>query len=277
MCRWAAYTGAPLFLSDMIAEPTHSLVNQSLSAEECKTAVNADGFGLAWYAHRPEPGLFRDVYPAWSDPNLQSIARQVKSGMFLVHVRASTETATSRNNCHPFALGRWSFMHNGQVGGFGSFRKKADMLITDALYEHRKGATDSETLFLLAAGAGLDTDPQRALEHAVHQLETLSIRHGMAPHMRLSVAFSDGKTLYAARYASDDKSPSLYYRWKENWQGWAIVSELFDADHEGWTAVAPGTFCSFGPDGVSTSHFASRRWDDPAASRARPPRHQKVA
>lgn len=277
MCRWAAYTGAPLFLSDMIAEPTHSLVNQSLSAEECKTAVNADGFGLAWYAHRPEPGLFRDVYPAWSDPNLQSIARQVKSGTFLVHVRASTETATSRNNCHPFAVGRWSFMHNGQVGGFGGFRKKADMLITDALYEHRKGATDSETLFLLAVGAGLDRNPRRALEHAVHQLETLSKRHGSTPHMRLSVAFSDGETLYAARYASDDKAPSLYYRWKENWRGWAIVSEPFDADHEGWTTVAPGTFCSFGPDGVSTSLFAPRRWDDPATSRAGPPCHQKVA
>ncbi|MGB0497891.1 MAG: class II glutamine amidotransferase, partial [Rubricella sp.] len=134
MCRWAAWIGAPIFLDEIILKPAQSLVAQSHHAAECKTATNADGFGLAWYGERPEPGLYRDVYPAWSDPNLRSIAGQVRSGLFLAHVRASTGTATSRNNCHPFVHGRWSFMHNGQIGGFEGFRRRADMLIPDALY-----------------------------------------------------------------------------------------------------------------------------------------------
>ena len=155
MCRWAAYIGAPIYLEEIVSRPAHSLIHQSHCATECRTAINADGFGVAWYADRPEPGLYRDVMPAWSDPNLRSLVATVKSGLFLAHVRASTGTATSRNNCHPFTCGRWSFMHNGQVGGYDGFRRHADMLIPDALYPYRKGATDSEALFLAALAEGL--------------------------------------------------------------------------------------------------------------------------
>jgi glutamine amidotransferase len=35
-------------------------------------------------------------------------------------------------------------MHNGQIDGFESVRKTADMLIPDQLYLHLQGATDSE-------------------------------------------------------------------------------------------------------------------------------------
>ena len=41
--------------------------------------VGGDGFGVGWYGERDEPGLFRDVRPAWSDENLKSICAQVRS------------------------------------------------------------------------------------------------------------------------------------------------------------------------------------------------------
>ena len=63
MCRWAAYTGKPLFLADIIADRVHLLIEQSRHAKECKTNLNADGFGAARYAHRTQPGLYRDIYP----------------------------------------------------------------------------------------------------------------------------------------------------------------------------------------------------------------------
>ena len=150
MCRWAAYRGEPLYLEELVSSPAHSLIEQSHCATRAKTATNGDGFGIAWYGDRPEPGRYRDILPAWSDCNLRSIARQIRSPLFLAHVRAATTGATRRDNCHPFVHGHWSFMHNGQVGGFETFRKQADMCIPDALYRHRKGATDSEVLFLLA-------------------------------------------------------------------------------------------------------------------------------
>ncbi len=249
MCRWAAYLGEAIFLEELVTNPDHSLIVQSKAADECKTSINADGFGLAWYGLRPEPGLYRDVFPAWSDPNLRSLAQQVQAHAFLAHVRASTGTAISRNNCHPFVLGRFSFMHNGQVGGFEVLRKSADMLISDALYRHRKGATDSEALFLIAAGQeagkGLDIDPVKAVATAVGLLENLSRERGCTPHMRFSAALTDGETLYAFRYASDDKAPTLYHRWSESRQGWAVVSEPLVAGEEGWIAQPAGSVCVF--------------------------------
>jgi glutamine amidotransferase len=255
MCRWAAYTGTPIFLEDIVSRPGHSLIHQSQGATECKSAINADGFGLAWYGERPEPGLFRDILPAWSDPNLRSLTGQVKSHLFLAHVRASTGTATSRNNCHPFAVGRWSFMHNGQIGGYDRFRRDAEMLIPDHLYAHRKGATDSEALFLIALGEGLDADPKAALERATARLEVLSRDKGTGPHVRMTVAFSDGVRLFAARYATDDKAPTLYHRWSETRIGRAVVSEPLEAG-ECWEAVPPGSFCTFDGEAVTVEPFA---------------------
>ncbi len=255
MCRWAAYLGAPIFLEDIITRPGHSLVAQSVEASECKTATNGDGFGIAWYGDRTAPGLYRDVYPAWSDPNLKAIAHHVKSGLFLSHVRASTGSCISRNNCHPFAANTWSFMHNGQVGGFENFRKTADMAIEEEYYGYRKGSTDSEVLFLLALGLGLDERPRHALEQAVGCLETLSRNRGVAPHMRLSAAMSDGQTLYAARYSSDHIAPSVYYRYSETYQGWAVVSEPLETNEDGWTALAPGKFLQINKEGAQEFAF----------------------
>jgi predicted glutamine amidotransferase len=255
MCRWAAYTGAPIFLEEIVSRPGHSLIHQSHCATQCHTAINADGFGVAWYGEREEPGLYRDVMPAWSDPNLRSLTAQVKSGLFMAHVRASTGTATSRNNCHPFTWGRWTFMHNGQVGGYEAFRRDADMLIPDALYSSRKGATDSEALFLIAASEGLDHDPKGAMERAAAKLIALSRAKGAAPHLRLTGALSDGKRLYAMRYATDDLAPSLYHRWSETRQGTAVVSEPLEIGEGGWVEVPPYSFCTFDGQGVTIEEF----------------------
>ena len=245
MCRWAAYTGEAIFLEDIVSRPGHSLIHQSHCATQCHTAINADGFGIAWYGERPEPGLYRDVMPAWSDPNLRSLTAQVKSRLFLAHVRASTGTATSRNNCHPFVHGRWSFMHNGQIGGYDRFRRDADMMIPDALYPNRRGATDSEALFLIAVAEGLDHDPRSALERAAARFIRLAREKGAAPHLRMTAALSDGKQLYAVRYATDDLAPSLYYRWSDTRMGMAVVSEPLESDEGNWTEIPAASFCSF--------------------------------
>jgi glutamine amidotransferase len=256
MCRWAAYIGEPIFLEDIVSAPGRSLTVQALAARECKAPTNGDGFGVAWYGERDEPGLFRDVLPAWSDPNLRSLSRQVKSHLFLAHVRASTGTATSRNNCHPFAVGRWSFMHNGQVGGYERLRRRIDMLIPDELYDHRKGATDSEALFLMALAEGLDADPYGAMLRATATLERLAREAGALPHMRLTAAFADGNRLYAVRYASDDEAPTLYHRFSPSRGGRALVSEPLEANEGDWQSIPAGHFAEITPEGVSLRPFA---------------------
>lgn len=245
MCRWAAYIGSPIYLEDVICRPGHSLVRQSHGATRCHTPVNADGFGIAWYGERAEPGLYRDILPAWSDSNLKSLTATVKSHLFLAHVRASTGTATSRNNCHPFVVGRWSFMHNGQFGGYDGYRRHAEALIPDELYPHRKGATDSEVLFLMALAEGLDHDPIAAMAGATAKFHALARQRGCAPHVRLTAAFSDGEKLYALRYASDDQAPTLFHRWSDRRGGHAVVSEPLESDEGDWHEVPGQSFCIF--------------------------------
>ena len=254
MCRWAAYLGEPIFMSDIVTSPANSLIKQAQAARESITETNADGFGLAWYDQRPEPGVYKDVHPAWADANLHSVTDQVSSGLFMAHVRASTGTATSRDNCHPFCVGKMSFMHNGQVGGFDVVRKTADMMIPDDMFARRRGSTDSESLFLVAMSLGLEDDPKTALERTVAKFEALSREKGSAPHIRMTAAISDGEKLYAVRYASDDQAPSLYYRQSLVGQGWTVVSEPF-ADCGDWHMIESGTFLTFSQDSATAERF----------------------
>ncbi len=255
MCRWAAYIGDEIFLEDIVAAPCHSLIAQSHGALEAKTPTNGDGFGVAWYGARPEPGLYRDILPAWSDPNLKSLCRQIRSPLFLAHVRASTGGATSRMNCHPFVAGRWSFMHNGQIGGFDRLRRKLESEISDELYDRLEGTTDSELFFLLMLQEGLDDDAHRAVTRAAGYIIEASRTAGLEPHLRLTAAFSDGEHLYAVRYATDAYAPTLYTAELRSTAGRSLVSEPFDRDDCAWQAIPPSSFVTLTKQSMTVKAF----------------------
>lgn len=259
MCRWAAWRGAPLFLEDIIAKPRHSLIAQSNGARHAASATHGDGFGVAWYGDRAEPGLYRDILPAWSDRNLRSLAGQIRSPLFLAHVRASTQGATARENCHPFVNGRWSFMHNGHVGDFARLERRLESHLSNMLYQRREGATDSELLFLLAVQLGLNRDPAGALSAVVALIAEEAAVIGLNPSIRLTCALSDGKTLYGLRYANDGEAPSLFVG--EGEQGVSLVSEPFDHPEKRWRPVPAQSFVAVDERGVSVRPF------DPLASR----------
>src|SRR3954452_1607723 len=101
VCRWVGYCGKPIRLEELLYEPPHSLIEQSRASGE-EHLANADGFGVGWYGHREQPGLFRSVAPAWGDRNFRDLCAQVTSHLFLAHVRAATGTAVQETNCHPF-------------------------------------------------------------------------------------------------------------------------------------------------------------------------------
>ncbi len=148
MCRWMAWLGQPVLIEELLFNTPHGIVDQSLHARMGAEPTNGDGFGLGWYGEHEEPGLYREVRPAWSDENLRHLCRHIRSHLFFAHVRASTGTPTTRPNCHPFAYGRWLFMHNGQIGDWAPIRRKVEALIPDAFYQSRIGTTDSEAVFL---------------------------------------------------------------------------------------------------------------------------------
>ena len=79
MCRWLAYSGAPVLLEDLLYKPQNSLVVQSLHSQLGAETTNGDGFGVGWYGDRETPGVFRSIEPAWNDRNLQELAGQITS------------------------------------------------------------------------------------------------------------------------------------------------------------------------------------------------------
>jgi len=210
VCRWLAYSGSPIFLSRLLFEPKHSLIVQSLNAQQSVFPTNGDGFGVGWYGSRQEPGLFCDVLPAWNDDNLQSLAEQIESHLFLAHVRVSTGTATARANCHPFRWGEWLFMHNGNIGGYERIRRELDLLIEPRFYAHRHGTTDSEAIFYLALTYGLESDVPGALAKTVASIESLMTENGVTDPLRVSAVVSDSRKLWALRYATDGTPPTMY-------------------------------------------------------------------
>jgi len=129
------------------------------------------------------------------------------------------------------------------------------MAIPEELYPRRKGATDSEALFLLALAEGLDSDPLGAMSRAVSRLETLSRQKGGTPHVRLAAALSDGERLYAVRYASDDRAPTLYHRLNAEMGGRAVVSEPLEPEGD-WLPIKSGRFCVFEAGKVTEMPFA---------------------
>ena len=256
MCRWLAYSGPPVHPDAFLFEAENSLIRQSLSAQMAATPINGDGFGRGWYGVKPEPGLFRDVLPAWNDENLKCVAEQVECGLFFAHVRASTGAGIARSNCHPFRYGNWLFMHNGQIGGYAAIRHELDRLIAPELYSFRQGGTDSETFFYLLLSNGLQDNPQSAFARTVLQVETVMRDAGVDGALRLTAAATGGDNIHAIRYASDDKPPTLFVGYDDAGTALMVLSEPLDSGTQGWREVPKSQFVTACSGKIEEAAFA---------------------
>lgn len=206
-----AYSGEPLLAEDLLFRPVHSLIDQSLHSQMGATTTNGDGFGIGWYGEGPNPAVFKSVEPAWNDQNLREIAGQIRTPVLFAHVRAATGTPVQRSNCHPFRHGRWLWMHNGSLRGFHEIKRDLMMAVDPALYADIDGSTDSETLFFLALTFGLRDDPVGAVERAVGFVEQVGRQHGVQHPVQMTVATTDGESVWVFRYSSEHESRSLFF------------------------------------------------------------------
>ncbi len=163
MCRHLAYLGPQVPLRAVLVDPGWALLRQAWAPRQQQHGVvNADGFGVGWYAPGdPAPARYRRDRPIWADDSFADLARVVRSGAFLAAVRsASPGMAAGETAAAPFAGGRWLFSHNGVIKGYP--QSAADLAAT--LPTERvlalEAPTDSALLWALVserlgAGAGL--------------------------------------------------------------------------------------------------------------------------
>lgn len=211
MCRWLAYSGAPVLLEDLLYKPKNSLVMQSLHSQLGAETTNGDGFGVGWYGTGATPGVFRSTEPAWNDRNLHELSSQAVSGRVFAHIRASTGSPVQQSNCNPFRRGEWLWMHNGVIRDFHRVKRDLVLEIDPELFPEIEGSTDSEVFFYLALTYGLAADPPAAVARAVGHIEETGRRHGVEHPIQMTVATTNGDTTWAFRYSSEGQSRTLFH------------------------------------------------------------------
>jgi predicted glutamine amidotransferase len=211
VCRWLAYSGSPVLIQRLLYEPKHSLIDQSLHSKLGAETTNGDGFGIGWYGVGDTPGVFHSIEPAWNDRNLRELAAHIESPLVFAHIRAATATPVQLTNCHPFRHGSWLWMHNGVIYDLPKVKRDLVLAIDPDLYPHIEGSTDSEIFFYLALTLGLEDDPPRAVQDAVGFIEATGRRHGVEHPIQMTVATSNGESIWAFRYASEGRARSLYF------------------------------------------------------------------
>jgi len=211
MCRWLAYSGSPVLISEVLYTPIHSFIDQSLHSKLGAETTNGDGFGIGWYDHGDKPGVFHSTEPAWNDANLREVSEHVTSPLFFAHIRAAIGSSVQQTNCHPFRHGRWLWMHNGFVDGYTKYKRDLAFAVDPDYYSLITGTTDSELLFYLALTFGLEDDPPSAVEKAVGFVEERGRAAGIQHPFQGTMVTSDGESMWAFRYSSVGESRTLFF------------------------------------------------------------------
>ena len=162
---------------------------------------NRDGWGVGWYENNT-PRIFKQGISALNrESELLRVSQSVRSRIFIAHVREGTGAMPAERNSHPFAYKNWLFAHNGSVD--------RAFLLPRLREEYRRaiqGETDSEVYFywllqnIIGCGNVLF-----GIEQAMKGVMP-------RPHTGLNFLLSDGRRLYAFRYAKRLKDYYSLYR-----------------------------------------------------------------
>lgn len=199
--------------------------------------LNADGFGVGWYAPEldSKPCVFTSTQPAWNNKNLSSLA-EVSSQLMFAHVRAATTgSPVTETNCHPFVFGQFMFMHNGAISDFKQLRRQLVMDLRDDIFNSIEGTTDSEHAFALflnelsrlevrakRSGDAAQLKTRRFAHHQLAEALLASIARlaelrrmcklATPDHSTLNFAVTDGRSVVVTRYVGPaGRAPATMY------------------------------------------------------------------
>jgi glutamine amidotransferase len=232
VCRHTAWLGQPRSLASLLVEPPHGLVRQSWEPRRQRYGtVNADGFGIGWYA-AGSAVRYRRAVPVWGDASFASLAPAVRSTCVLAAVRSATVGGPGGEEaCAPFLLpGEVLLSHNGAV--------PVDLVAP--LVPSRDlaaiGSTVDSAFLAALVSARLAGGLRPALAAVVRQVGAL------APAARLNLVATDGTSLAATAWGD-----TLF--WRTGGGGVVVASEPSD-DEPGWTEVADRSLLHVTADGV---------------------------
>jgi glutamine amidotransferase len=243
MCRHLAYLGPPVTLRSVLIDPPHGLYRQSWAARRQRFgAVNADGFGVGWYAAGdPVPARYRRSVPIWADESFADVARVTTSRAFLAAVRsASASTEFGEAPVAPFTADGWLFSHNGRVDGWpGSVAAVAATLPATALLA-LDARVDSALLWALVLHRlRLGMPAADAVRDTIAVLESAGVTG------RFNFLLTDGQVV-----AASSVGDTLCYR---RAGGAVVVASEPSDDEPAWQDVPAGSLVIADTSGVTVS------------------------
>ncbi|MBF6330688.1 class II glutamine amidotransferase [Nocardia transvalensis] len=239
MCRHLGYLGAPVPIGGLLTRGEHSLRSQAWAPRDMRGggAINADGFGVAWWNpaaavpgdtenigvrahggptdavgsggdHHPVNSViasrYRNPAPIWTDPAVDEVLPQLRSGAVLAAIRSATVgMPVERNACAPFTHGHWAFSHNGAIPQWQRVLTAVAAEFGTPSLLAAESHTDSATLWVILAD--LLDNPRRAIGSELGGPAATAeiLRHMVleilahSPRARLNLLLGDGETLWA--------------------------------------------------------------------------------
>ena len=239
MCRHLAFLGPPTSLARLLLAPEHGLLTQSWAPRlQRYGTVNADGFGVGWYADGdPKPARYRRAVPMWADPSFADVARVTTTTAALAAVRSATVGTTQDESASaPYTDGRWLFSHNGRIQGWPSAVERIVKAIPASRLLTMEAHVDSALLWaLVLESLGAGHSPDAALGGTARTV----LEHTEA---RLNLLLTDGRTITATAVGD-----TLY--WRSGSGGVLVASEPSD-DEPGWNSVPDNSVLTATADGV---------------------------
>lgn len=268
MCRHLAYLGPAVPIGALIVEPPHALLRQSWAPRRQRYGtVNADGFGVGWYADGdPTPARYRSDRPMWTDPFVRDLGRVVRTRALLAAVRSGTDGMSyGEAAAAPFAEGPYLFSHNGVLPGWPASVAAVASNLTRPELMTLEAPTDSALIWALvrqrllgaasmptagsvplAAGAGAagasgaaEANPLAAALVSVVRLAAATAEG------RLNLLATDGRGIAATTWGDT-------LCWRADARGVIVASEPFD-DADDWHDVPDRSVLTATPDGVAVA------------------------
>lgn len=216
-------------LAELLLAPEHGLLRQSWAPRRQRHGtVNADGFGVGWYAPGdPRPARYRRAIPIWADRSFADLARVTSSGAVLAAVRSATSGMTQEESAAaPYSQGPWLFSHNGRVEGWPDALEDLAASLPPARLLALEAQVDSALLWaLVLERLGAGDSAGEALTQVVSNVAAVT-------GGRLNFLLTDGTDI-AATAAGD----TLF--WRTGPGSVVVASEPFD-DGPGWHEVPDG-------------------------------------
>jgi glutamine amidotransferase len=223
---------------------------------EAQSRREPDGYGIGTFDKEGRPHVIKRAKAAYEDAGFPAEAHELRSAVFLAHIRFATNGANAERNTHPFIQDGRIFAHNGVVHGLDELEARLRPEYLGLV----KGETDSERVFALVTQETADHggDVTAGLTAAARWIAA------SLPLYALNVLVGTPEAVWALRYPEthgllwfDDRDGHVHgdrhdrrHRLRvgidEPVPGIGIASEPI-GPQEGWRMLEPGQLLHVGP------------------------------